>query len=73
MERTRQKHLYFWMMGTCIVLIVLAWNVVRLWSVPVAIAMSAVAAVIPPVAAIVGNWGAMRDSEPPTFHQDPDR
>ncbi|MFL6022376.1 MAG: hypothetical protein ACJ72O_03480 [Marmoricola sp.] len=54
-------------MGSCIVLILLAWNVVRFWSIPVAVAMSVVAAVIPPVAAIVGNWGAMRDSEPPTF------
>jgi hypothetical protein len=72
MERPRQKRLYFWLMGTCVVLIVLAWNVVRLWSVPAAVAMSIVAAVIPPVAAIVGNWGALRDSEPPTFH-DPDR
>lgn len=54
------------MMGTCVVLILLAWNVVRFWSVPVAVAMSVVAAVIPPVAVIVGNWGAMRDSELPT-------
>lgn len=59
-------------MGTCITLIVLAWCVVRFWSVPLAVAMSMVAAVIPPVAAVVGNWGAMRDSEPPTFHSGPD-
>ena len=68
------KRAYFWLMGTCVVLILLAWNVVRFWSIPVAVAMSIVAAVIPPVAAIVGNWGALRDSEPPTFHEpDPDR
>jgi hypothetical protein len=73
MGRGTQQRAYFWLMGTCITLIVLAWCWVRLWSVPLAVAMSAVAAVIPPVAAIVGNWGAMRDSEPPTFHQDPDR
>ncbi|HEX7739910.1 MAG TPA: hypothetical protein VF426_09720 [Marmoricola sp.] len=48
---------YFVMMGVCIALIVLAWNVVRFWSIPAAIAMSAVAAVIPPAAAIVGNRG----------------
>jgi hypothetical protein len=53
----RRKKLYFAMMGTCIVLIVLAWNVVRFWSVPVALAMTIVAAVIPPVAAVVANWG----------------
>jgi hypothetical protein len=52
-----RKRLYFWLMGICIVLIVLAWNVVRFWSVPVAIGMSVVAAVIPPTAAIVANWG----------------
>jgi hypothetical protein len=53
----RRKKAYFWLMGTCIALIVLSWNVVRFWSVPVALAMSVVAAVIPPVAAIVANWG----------------
>ena len=50
-----RKKVYFWLMGLCILLIVLAWNVVRLWSVPAAVAMSAVAAVIPPAAAILGN------------------
>jgi hypothetical protein len=54
---TRRKRAYFWLMGTCVVLIVLAWNVVRLWSVPAAVAMSIVAAVLPPVAAVVANWG----------------
>lgn len=44
-------------MGTCLVLIVLAWNVVRLWSTTAAVVMSAVAAVIPPVAAIIANTG----------------
>lgn len=52
-----RKRLYFWLMGICVALILLAWNVVRLWSVPAAVAMSVVAAVIPPVAAIVANWG----------------
>ncbi len=49
--------MYFAMMGTCVTLIVLAWNVVRFWSVPAALAMTVVAALIPPVAAIVANWG----------------
>jgi len=53
----RRKRLYFVMMGTCLVLIALAWNVVRLWSVPAAVGLSIVAAVIPPAAAIVANWG----------------
>jgi hypothetical protein len=52
-------------MGTCIVLIVLAWNVVRLWSVTAAVIMSVVAAVIPPVAVIVGNLGSIAESELP--------
>ena len=57
-EPSRQrKTAYFWLMGTCVVLILLAWNVVRFWSVPAAVAMSVVAAVIPPAAAIVANWG----------------
>jgi hypothetical protein len=45
------------MMGTCIALIVLAWNVVRLWSVPAAVGMSVVAALIPPVAAMWAGRG----------------
>lgn len=78
MDDLTTKRAYFWLMGTCIGLILLAWNVVRFWSIPVAVAMSIVAAVIPPIAAVVGNWGAMRGSEPPTLHlwhrdQDPDR
>lgn len=43
------------MMGTCVVLFVLAWSVVRLWSVPAAIGMCLFAMFIPPVAAIVAN------------------
>ena len=43
------------MMGTCIGLFVLAWGVVRLWSIPVAVGMCVVAMVIPPLAAIVAN------------------
>ena len=52
-----RKHVYFWLMGTCIALIVLAWNVVRFWSTPAAVVMSLVAALIPPIAVIMGNWG----------------
>jgi hypothetical protein len=50
-----RKRLYFVLMGTCLTLIVLAWFVVRLFSTPIAIAMSVVALVIPPVAAMIGN------------------
>ena len=52
-----RKKTYFWLMGTCIVLILLAWNVVRFWSTTAAVVMSVVAAVIPPIAVIVGNRG----------------
>ena len=52
----RRRRWYFGLMATCLVLILLAWNVVRLWSTTAALVMSAVAAVIPPVAAIVANW-----------------
>ncbi|MGW5235003.1 DUF3099 domain-containing protein, partial [Streptomyces nodosus] len=51
----RRRHLYFAMMGTCIGLFVLAWGVVRLWSVPAAVGMCLVAMVIPPLAAMVAN------------------
>jgi hypothetical protein len=46
---------YFWLMGTCITLVALAWFVVRLWSVVAAIVMSCIAAVIPPAAVIIAN------------------
>ena len=57
MRAPTRRTAYFWLMGTCVVLIVLAWNVVRLWSVPAAVVMSVVAALIPPVAAFVANSG----------------
>lgn len=55
-RRMDRRTAYFWLMGTCLTLIVLAWFVVRFFSTPVAVGMSVVAAVIPPVAAIVANW-----------------
>lgn len=48
------------MMGTCLTLFVLAWAVVRLYSHAAAVAMSVVALVIPPFAAIVANWNIDR-------------
>ena len=53
----RRRRWYFALMGTCLALIVLAWNVVRLWSTTAAVAMSVVAAVLPPVAVLIANWG----------------
>lgn len=55
------------MMGTCLLLIVLAWNVVRLWSATAAVVMSVGAAVLPPAAVIVGNLGA---TKPPAAYDE---
>jgi hypothetical protein len=65
MQRSSRRRAYFALMGGCLVLILLAWNVVRLWSTTLAVAMSVVAAVIPPVAAMLGNLGSLDDSQLP--------
>lgn len=54
-DRRRRMGLYFTLMTLCLLLIVLAWFWVRLFSTPAAVAMSVVGLAIPPVAAIVGN------------------
>ncbi len=54
-RQRRRRRWYFALMGTCLVLILLAWNVVRLFSTGAAVVMSAVAAVLPPLAAFVAN------------------
>jgi hypothetical protein len=59
-------------MGTCVVLILLAWNVVRFWSTTAAVLMSVVAAVLPPAAAIVGNLGALDDTVDDRWDEPPD-
>ena len=56
-QRVRLRR-YLTLMGICLGLIVLAWTVVRLFWVELAIAMSVVASVIPPVAAFVANRDA---------------
>jgi len=56
MRTPRQRRIaYVALMGTCLVLIILAWLVVRLFSTTAAIVMSAVAAVLPPIAVMVAN------------------
>ena len=55
-EHTRARR-YLIIMGTCLGLLVLAWGLVRLWSVPLAIGMSMVAMVLPPIAAVLANQG----------------
>ena len=55
-ERQRsQQRRYFTVMGVCLALFVTAWGVVRLYSTGWAVAMSVVAMLLPPIAAIVGN------------------
>ena len=48
---------YFALMGGCILAVVLAWTVVRLYSVTAAIVISVAVGLVPPVAAIVANAG----------------
>lgn len=66
----RRRRRYFALMTVCLVLFVSAGTFVRLWSVPLAVAMCVVAMVIPPCASIIGNrrepddrWW---DEEPPS-------
>jgi hypothetical protein len=51
----RRRVRYLLMMGFCLLVLILAWTWVRFSSVPAAVIMSVVAAVIPPVAAMVAN------------------
>ena len=55
LPRRGDRRLYFVLMTVCIGLFVVAWAVVRRYSVVAAVVMSAVALVIPPFAAIVAN------------------
>ena len=72
MDRRLRHRTYFVLMGTCVLLILVAWNVVRLWSTSAAVAMSILAALLPPIAAFIGNPGALDGSAPPTIDDDPD-
>ena len=47
-------------MGVCLLLILLAWNLVRLWSTTAAVVMSVVAAALPLLAVVIANWGEDR-------------
>lgn len=52
--RVRMRR-YLVMMGLCVLLLILAWGWIRLYSTAAAVAMSAVAALIPPFAAVLAN------------------
>jgi DUF3099 family protein len=52
-----RERAYLALMGVCLLLIILAWTLIWHYSTVAAVAMSAVALVIPPVAVIIGNAG----------------
>jgi hypothetical protein len=52
-----RNRMYFALMGTCVGLVVVAWTVVRGYSLPAAIIISVAAMAIPPIAAILANAG----------------
>jgi len=52
-----RERAYLILMGVCLLLIILAWTLIWHYSTIAAVAMSVVALVIPPVAAIIGNAG----------------
>jgi uncharacterized Tic20 family protein len=53
----QRRRLYFWIMGPCLGLIVVAWTIVQFFSITAAVVMSVVAMVMPPIAAIAANAG----------------
>lgn len=53
----QRRRIYFTIMVPCLTLIILAWSVVQFFSPTAAIAMSAVAMFLPPIAAIMANAG----------------
>lgn len=62
-----RRRRYLIMMGACVLLLILAWGWIRLYSVTAAVAISAVAALIPPFAAILTN------ADSPILHDDQPR
>ncbi len=57
----RDRRLYFALMTVCIGLFVLSWAVLDRYSTVAAVAVSVVALVIPPVAAIIANVASASD------------
>ncbi|HEX3491506.1 MAG TPA: DUF3099 domain-containing protein [Streptosporangiaceae bacterium] len=52
-----RNRIYFWLMGGCIAAVILAWTVVRIFSVTAAIVISVIVGLVPPIAAIIANAG----------------
>jgi hypothetical protein len=61
----RDKRLYLTLMTICIGLFVLSWAVLDRYSMTAAIAVSALALVIPPVAVIIANVASAGDRRRP--------
>ena len=61
----RDKRLYLVLMAFCIGLFVLSWAVLDRYSVTAAVVVSAVALVIPPLAAIIANAAGATDRRRP--------
>jgi hypothetical protein len=61
----QDKRLYLALMTTCVALFVLSWAVLDRYSRIAAIATSAVALVIPPVAVIIANVASASDRRRP--------
>lgn len=57
MSGLTRKRTYFVLMGVCLTLFVPAWTIVRTVSTTWAVIMSAVALLMPPIAAMVANAG----------------
>ncbi|WP_084316422.1 DUF6343 family protein [Actinospica robiniae] len=51
----RRRTRYLVMMGVCLLMLIVAWTWVRFYSVPAALIISVVAALVPPIAAVVAN------------------
>jgi hypothetical protein len=52
-----RNRVYFALMGGCITAVILAWTVVRIFSVTAAVVISVAVGLVPPIAAIVANAG----------------
>lgn len=68
-----RKRAYVGLMGLCVALIVAAWTVVKDVSLVAAAAMTVVAALIPPVASTVANFGVLSGRRRFDFEELPTR
>jgi len=52
-----RNRVYFILMGGCVAAVILAWTVVRIFSVTAAVVISVAVGIVPTVAAIIANAG----------------